>query len=268
LLSDEELEKVRLLGADLSALWEAPTTTNRDRKRLLRCLIEEVQLRTEESHHGVRIVWKGGAVTERQVARGKPGWAQRTADDTVELVRELADEFDDAQIARILNKQGRRSGLGKPFTQQSVTSLRGKHRIPKAAKTIAKDPVEGPFNADEAARELGVTMSTVHRWLREGIRAGEQLTLGAPWRIVLTAEVRRRLSGSEAPEGWVGLSEAARRLGLPKSHVAYLVKAGKLNAVRTTMAKRRCRRIDVDPATCARQAGLFDQMTNAHREEA
>jgi len=110
-------------------------------------------------------------------------------------------------------------------------------------------------------------MSTVHRWLREGILAGEQLTAGAPWRIVLTAEVRQRLSGGDAPDGWVGLSEAARRLGLSKSHVAYLVKTGKLKAVQTTVGKRRCWRIAVDSANCARQAGLFDQMTNAHREE-
>jgi len=268
LLSDEELEKVRLLGADLSAVWEAPTTTNRDRKRLLRCLIEEVQLRTEAHHHAIRIVWKGGAVTEREAARGKPGQARCTGEDTVALVRELAQEFDDAQIARILNKQGRRSGLGNPFTRASVASLRGKHHIPKCPKTIVTDPIDGPFTADEAARELGVTMSTVHRWLREGILAGEQITPGAPWRIVLTAEVRRRLSGGEAPKGWVGLSEAARRLGLSKSHVAYLVKTGKLDAVQTTVGKRRCWRIDVDSATCARQVGLFDQMTNAHREEA
>jgi DNA invertase Pin-like site-specific DNA recombinase len=268
LLSDEELEKIYLLGADLSAVWAAPTTTHRDRKRLLRCLIEEVQLRTEEGYHGVRIVWKGGAVTEREVVRGKPGWAQRTAEDTVALVRELAQHFDDAQIARILNKQGRRSGLGNPFTQQSVTSLRGKHHIAKCAKAIAKDPLEGPFTADEAARELGVTMGTVHRWLREGILAGEQLTPGAPWRIVLTAEARQRLSGGEAPEGWVGLSEAARRLGLSKSHVAYLVKTGKLNAVQTTVGKRRCWRIDINSATCGKQEGLFDPMSNAHREEA
>ena len=77
LLSDEELEKVRLLGAVLGALWEAPTTTNRDRKRLLRCLIEEVKLRTEVGHHAVRIVWTGGAVNERELERGKPGWVRR-----------------------------------------------------------------------------------------------------------------------------------------------------------------------------------------------
>jgi hypothetical protein len=156
------------LSAELRAAWETHTTTPRDRKRLLRCLIEEAQLRTEEGHYHIRIVWKGGATTEREVLRGKGGWAQRTPEDTVVLVRQLAREFDDAQIARILNKQGRRSGLGNPFTRQSVTSLRGKHRIAKSPETIAKDPFEGPFTADEAARELGVTMSTVHRWLREG----------------------------------------------------------------------------------------------------
>jgi hypothetical protein len=95
----------------------------------------------------VRIVWNGGAVTDREVVRGKPGWATRTAQDTVALVRELAAEFEDAQIARTLNKQGRRSGLGNPFTQQSVTSLRRHHGIPKCPKNLAKDPIEGPFTA-------------------------------------------------------------------------------------------------------------------------
>lgn len=267
LLSAEELDKVHLLGLELSEVWEAETTTHRDRKRLLRCLIEEVQLRTEEDHYAVRVVWKGGATSEREVIRGPAGWAHRTPEDTVELVRKLAREFDDAQIARILNKQGRRSGRGIAFTIPAVTSLRGKNRIPKCAKKVVTDPRHGPFNAEQAARELGVTMSTVHRWLRDGVLAGEQLTAGAPWRIVLTEEVRQRLCGGEAPEGWVGLTEAARRLGVSKSQVAYWVKSGKLPAVRVTVGKRRCWRIDVDSATCGKQSELFDQMINNHFEE-
>ncbi|MGH7458622.1 MAG: helix-turn-helix domain-containing protein, partial [Longimicrobiaceae bacterium] len=267
LLSIEELEKVHLLGVELREVWEAETTDNRDRKRLLRCLIEEVQLRTDEQHYAVRIVWKGGATTEREVVRGPAGWARRTPEDTVELVRTLAEQFDDAQIARILNKQGRRSGRGIPFTSAAVTSLRGKNRIPKCAKQMVTDPRQGPFNAEEAARELAVTMSTVHRWLRDGVLAGEQLTAGAPWRIVLTEDVRARLSGGEAPAGWVGLTEAARRLGVSKSQVAYWVKSGKLPAMRVTVGKRRCWRIDVESATYGKQDRLFDPMYNAHCEE-
>lgn len=257
LLSAEELENVHLLGMELRDVWEADTTTVRDRKRLLRCLIEEVQLRTAEDHYAVRIVWKGGATTEREVIRGPAGWARRTPEDTVVLVRKLAAEFDDAQIARILNKQGRRSGRDIPFTASAVKSLRGHNRIPKCAKQIITDPQHGPFNAEEAARELGVAMGTVHRWLRDGILAGEQLTAGAPWRIVLTDEIRQRLAGGEAPEGWVGLTEAARRLGVSKPQVAYWVKSGKLAAVRVRVGKRRCWKIDVDSATCGKQDELF-----------
>jgi len=268
-LTEEEVARAQALGSHLEEVWHAPTTTGRDRKRLLRCLIEEVQLRTEAQRHLVRIVWKGGAVTDREVVRFAPGAgaARRTADDTVALVRKLAADFDDAQIARILNRQGRRSGLGRAFTQSSVRSVRAKQHIPQCPRQSARDPHEGPFTADEAARELGVTMSTIHRWLREGVLAGQQATPGAPWRIVLTPEVRQRLSTGTAPPGWVGLTEAARRLGLSKSLVAHLVKQGQLTAVRTTVGKRRCWRIDVASATCGRQAGLLDQITKPASKE-
>ena len=99
-------------------------------------------------------------------------------------------------------------------------------------------------------------------------RAGEQATPGAPWRILLTDEVRKKLSGGEAPEGWVSLGEAARRLGLTCSHVAYLVKTGKLEAMQTIVRKARRWRINVESATCGRQPELFEQKQNNNIKEA
>jgi len=266
-LTAEELSRAQALGQDLEAVWNAVTTTARDRKRLLRALVDEVQLRTDETHHRVRIVWKGGATTDREVARLKGGQQRATSEEIVDLLPKLAREFDDAQIARILNRQGRRSGLGLPFTRSSVSSMRHTHGIPVCPKQKPRDQREGPFTADEAARELGVTVSTVHFWLRQGVLAGKQATPRAPWRIVLTEEVRRRLTGGNAPAGWVGLGEAARRLGVGKSLAAYWVKQGKLPAVRTTVGKRQCWRIDVSSATCARQGDLFDQKISGERKE-
>ncbi len=67
----------------------------------------------------MRIVWKGGATIDREVERFTPGGrAHATPLETVDLVRKLAQEFDDAQIARILNRQGRRSGLDRAFTKE------------------------------------------------------------------------------------------------------------------------------------------------------
>ena len=265
----QELAQLRRLALDLEAVWRAPTTQDRDRKRLLRCLIEEVQLRSEEKRFLVRIVWKGGATTEREVVRLRrhdPKFA--TSEDIVDLVRRLAPEFDDVQIARILNKQGRRTGCDNPFTKVRVTSLRGRHKIPHPRNYPPRDPREGPFTADEAADELGVNASTIQRWLSGGVLAGKQATPGAPWRIPLTEDIRRRLKGGDAPAGWVGLTEAARRLGLGKSHVAYLVKTGKIEAVRATVGKRTCWRINVSSATCGRQPELFDQMHSEDTSDA
>ena len=269
-LSEAELTRAARLGSDLESVWDAETTTSRDKKRLLRCIIEEVQLTTEEKRYLVRIVWKGGATTDRYVARWRAGRARATSEETVDLVRKLAEEFDDAQIARILNKQGRKSGLGNAFTKSSVCSLRGKNGIPAPKRTLVRDPRQGPFTADEAAVELGVCMSTVHRWLRDGVLAGAQATPGAPWRIVLTDEIRQRLSEGEAPRGWVGLGEASRQLGLTKQRVAYLVNTDKLRAVRTQVGTRRCWRIDVssvDSKDYGQPPGLFDQMHNGNTQE-
>jgi len=50
-LSEEEMTRARLLAQDLDQVWHSPTTTNRDRKRLLRCLIDEVQLSTGDKQY-------------------------------------------------------------------------------------------------------------------------------------------------------------------------------------------------------------------------
>lgn len=265
-LTAAQRERLGRLACDLDAVWAAPTTTNRDKKALLRCLIEEVQILAEAERCRIRIVWKGGAVTDHAIAR-KTRPPHATDEDTIELVRRLAEQFDDAQIARTLNRQGRRTGKDNTFTRHRVATLRNAHGIPVCPKPAAADPQEGPFTADEAANELGVSSKTIHRWIREGLLPGEQATVGAPWRIYLTNEVRRRLTTGDAPPGWVGLSEAARRLGLSKQHVAYLVRTGKLPAVRTTVGTSTCWRIDVSTATCGAQENLFNPKGNGDSED-
>ena len=72
------------------------------------------------------------------------------------------------------------------------------------------------------------------------------------------ADKGRRLKGHEPVEA--GLA----RVGV---YVAGWVKSGKLAAVRGTVGKRRCWRIDIESAVCGKQAELFDQMMNAQSEE-
>ena len=194
-LTDEEIAWCRQAGADLRKVFDAPTTSDRERKQLLRAILTDVVVtvdRESEQHAAqLRAVWEGGAVTEHTVTLPRTGSHTRCTDqDTIALVRQLAEHYPDKQIAAILSRQGRRTGAGNPFTAHNVHGLRTYHKIPAApVRPTAHDG--DMVTIAKAANELGVSTATVHRWLREGFITGEQITPGAPWQIQLTDELRR-----------------------------------------------------------------------------
>lgn len=167
------------------------------------------------------------------------------------MIRRLAAHHPDHQIAAILSKQGRLTGTGLPFTAPRVKQTRERHRIPTAPPP---DPDSNLFTIDQAAAELGVTNTTIYRWLRAGLLPGEQSTPHAPWRIRLTPEVRERFV-PDVPDGYVPLAEAAKRLGLARQTVLHKVQRGELHAIHVTNGQRKGLRIKAS----SDNAGLFDQ---------
>ncbi|MCA1699015.1 MAG: recombinase family protein [Actinobacteria bacterium] len=253
-LTPTERQALTQLARDLPRLWAAKTTSARDRKELLRTLVSEViiTIHDDPRRAEVAIVWEGGARSELRVPLVRRGPERnRTAEDTVELVRQLAEHTNDQQIAAILNKQGRLTGTGLPFTVPRVAYLRTKNAIPAPPP---RDPDSDVFTIDQAAEKLGVTPTTIYRWLRSGLLPGEQTTQHAPWRIRLTDETRRQFV-PEVPDGYLPLAEAAKRLGCARQTVLHKVQRGELHAVQVTNGRRKGLRIQVNgPAT-----GLFDQ---------
>jgi excisionase family DNA binding protein len=253
-LTAEERRALASLARDLPRLWEAPTTTARDRKELLRALVAEVivTVREDPRRAEVEIVWEGGARSELSVPLIRRGpETRRTPEDTVELVRRLARHHPDHQIAAILNKQGRRTGTGLAFNESRVKHVRQRAGIPAAPPPDAASEL---YTIEQAARELAVSEPTIYRWLRAGLLPAEQTTPGAPWRIRLTDEIRRRFVPA-VPDGFVPLAEAAKLLGVARQTVLHRVQRGELEAVQVTKGRRKGLRIQVP----AGEAGLFDQ---------
>src|SRR6516225_1918086 len=127
MLSEAERASLLAVGADISAVWNAPTTSARDRKELLRTLLEEVIIKVERDKLAAHLTmrWKGGALTELNlyVPRFKPQIV-RTDEDTLALVRRLAMHYPDGTVAGILNRQGRKTAYGHRFQAHHVTNLR------------------------------------------------------------------------------------------------------------------------------------------------
>jgi excisionase family DNA binding protein len=253
-LTDAERHALLSLARDLPRLWDAKTTTDRDRKQLLRAVISEivVTVHAEQRQAAVEIIWEGGASVELSVrlnARGPE--RRRLGEDTIELIRRLAEHHPDRQIAQILSRQGRRTGTGLPFTETRVKAARQRAGIPAAPPP---DPDSELLTIQQAAGELGVSKFTVRRWLREGLLPGEQTTPGAPWRIRLNPELRARFV-PDVPDGFVPLAEAARLLGCARQTVLHKVQRGELRAIHVTKGQRQGLRIEAS-------AARLDQLIN------
>ena len=259
-LTEEELAWLSRAGADIRAVFHAPSTTARERKQLLRAIVSEVVATVDSAARtaALRIIWQGGGCTDLEMALTKTGGHFRATDeDTVELVRRLAAHYDDTTIALILSRQHRRTGTGLPFTKSRVHSLRVSRGIPahQPAENVAPDGDDAVVvTVAEAERLLGVSKVTIYRWLRDGFITGEQLTAGAPWRIRIDQAVRDKVVPA-VPDGWVGLDEAASILGVARQTVLHKVQRGELQAVHVNRGQRKGLRIKVS----SDDAGLFDQ---------
>lgn len=165
-VSDEDRQRIKSLVTDLPRVWNDPRTPSRERKRMLRLLIEDVTLLRGEVIR-IQIRWRGGATT--QVERPLPLSApdlRRTPVAIIELVRSLATEQTDAQIARTLNTRSLRSGTGMVFTASIVRHVRITYRIPSMFEHLKRS---GWLTAVEMAAVLHINPATVKRIAREGV---------------------------------------------------------------------------------------------------
>jgi len=244
-LSDQEREALVALARELPRVWAAGTTTDRDRKELLRTLIGEVIVTADHDKRraAVEVQWQGGAQTELSFALKVPGKLEqdRTAGDTLELIRRLAEHHCDREIAGILSRQGRLTGAGLPFTKGRVRAIRRHADIPAAPPP---DPAGELLSIERAANELGVSVHTIRRWINTGLLPAEQTTAGATWRIRLTDEIRAQFV-PDIPAGYVPLAEAAGRLGCARQTVLHKVQRGELHAIHVTNGQRKGLRIKV-----------------------
>ena len=136
-LTDEERAALETLAQDLPAIWHAETTTDRERKQLLRFAITRADLdgRTHLAQVGIQIHWRSGTITTVQVDRPRPGdGSLKTPTAALALIRELAPHVSYAEIARRLNAQGCRTAFGHAFTSLHVGYLCRRHGWARGTK--------------------------------------------------------------------------------------------------------------------------------------
>ena len=163
--------KVVSLAGRLPHIWADPTTTDAQRKALLRCLIDKVVLdRGEHDVASARVVWRGGAVTNLEVKMKVNSIAMLTRgvemrDRALDLAR---DGMPDVQIAAVLTGEGHRS----PNCEGNVLPITV-YRIRRAAGVPVSEPRSrwshdsGSLTAPELAAKLSIPVNWLYVQIRE-----------------------------------------------------------------------------------------------------
>jgi hypothetical protein len=166
-LSTDTKERIGALASDFPRVWKDPRTLARDRKRMLRLLIDDVTLARDGELIHVHIRWKGGATTSLELPRPRSNFELvRTPAAVIEEIRALAAEQTDDQIACSLNSRGYRSGTGKSFTGPRVNHLRFDYGIESYSQHLQRS---GWLTLSEIAGKIGVHPQTIRMYAKKGL---------------------------------------------------------------------------------------------------
>ncbi len=158
-LAKTDTERLLALPEKLQIAWCGNTLKTTDKKRIIRCLVEDVTLNliSDKIHVGIR--FKGGKEESLVVPRPLPIHEKtKTSPEIVEYVREASKKYNAWYIADQLNAAGKKSSLGLPFTGLIVRGIQNRHKIPPLAKYLRSI---GYLSAKEKAAQLGVAESTL-----------------------------------------------------------------------------------------------------------
>jgi DNA invertase Pin-like site-specific DNA recombinase len=165
-LTEEEVrQKVLSLATDFPRIWNDPGVEARERKRMLRLLIEDVTLiKADKITAHVRL--RGGATRTLTIDRPLPiARIRKTKTEVVAEIDTLLNEHCDREVAEILNQRGHRTWQNQPFTPKKIVNIRMVYHLKSRFSRLRE---QGLLTAKEMSKALGVCETTVHDWARSG----------------------------------------------------------------------------------------------------
>jgi DNA invertase Pin-like site-specific DNA recombinase len=208
-------QAITAVAGDIQGLWAAPTTTDADRKQLIRALVTQVAITVAGTSErvAVQITWAGGRTTHSQTIRPVARLDQLSSYPQLrERVRQLAEQDHRAQaIANRLHAEGFRPAKGRErIGVSAITQLLHQLGCPRAftrqriVPPPGEEPGPGEWWLDDLAAELAMPAITLHSWIRRGwVHARQESRRPYRWIIHADghqlAELHQRRS---RPPGW------------------------------------------------------------------
>jgi DNA invertase Pin-like site-specific DNA recombinase len=195
--SPSERTAILALAGDIPGVWNSEKMTPAVRKQLLRTAVKQIFVNRTGSNVDITIVWRTGAKTTVNRTVPTAGDYTRTKPELLDLIRRMASEHSDSEIAELLNAAGLKSARGLSFARSSVERIRRRHDIPtrfpenpyrRKAGVVIEQRGDGRYSTEGAAKLLMATPDQVSLWCKEGVLDACRNTPRGPWWINVRPE--------------------------------------------------------------------------------
>jgi hypothetical protein len=166
LIDSQAKQQLLSLADDFPRVWNDPSVEPRERKRILRLLVEDVTLVNGELIQ-VHVRLRGGATRSLTVAKPLPiAQIRKTKPEVVAEIDALLDRYCDREVADVLNKQGSRTWQDELFSLKKIAHIRQAFNLKSCYSRLR---AKGLLTAKEMSARHGVTITTINAWGREGL---------------------------------------------------------------------------------------------------
>jgi DNA invertase Pin-like site-specific DNA recombinase len=174
---------IRNLGRDFSQVWNDAKCPMDLKKKIAHTIIEEITVNTSEDSQTLHFVtyWKGGCHTEFGLPKPRPATQMKTSMEALDIIRKMATNYGDDQIAAVLNKSGLRTGKEKRWNQINVATARRNYSIAGQKRATERPNV---LTLSQAAKYCNVSQHTIQRLVKTGLLTNNQTVPNAPWELM------------------------------------------------------------------------------------
>jgi DNA invertase Pin-like site-specific DNA recombinase len=200
MLGEKQKNQITALATDFPGLWNNPNTSCKDKKRIVRHLIEDVTVtKATDRSILVQIRFRGGATETMQVDAPKSAVELfTTSRQTIDRIDALLDSYHDSGVAVVLNEEGKRTVHGQTFSCAAVGCIRRKYGLKSFSDRLH---AQNLLTINEIARKLDVSLNTAFVWAKKGILEAKLHPAKKLYLCTLDPDTLRQRLASEREEG-------------------------------------------------------------------
>jgi len=165
-INNQKRDDILALAKDFPKLWENPNISNRDRKQMIRLIIEDVTLIKGDKDIMMHVRFKGGATKTLSTPKPTPHCEKIKADpELIRQIDKLLDHHVTHEIADILNKKGFKTGTGKKLTGVLVYNIQRNNHLKTRFQRLRE---KGLLTQNELAKILNTREHNLWYWREKG----------------------------------------------------------------------------------------------------